>query len=178
MSNLYLKDLIGMTSDGTLTARIGSIGQVQENKNGKKYRKVEFVFPATGKTHEEGVFEFNFTGPRASLAGLKVGDMIETKLDGDWPVFKILSSDAENTVQPSQTNSGQVKSERAATNGIKEQEEKSIAICLQGFMQAYISNTYKAGLNDSHEQIIVDSVSFAAKAREACLNKAKSIYNS
>lgn len=141
----YLKEIIGNIPSGILTAEVREIGSPEANKNGKLFRKVKFLFPATGKLHEEGVFEFNFTPPRGNLAGLKIGDAVEMKLENGWPIFKILTASSEQQfTQPSQSSYEQVKSERAATGIIErsdsKREEKDIQICLQGFMQAFISS--------------------------------------
>lgn len=168
-----------MTPDGILTAKIGSIGQPQANKNGKLFRKVEFQFPSTGKTMEEGIFEFNFTPPRGNLANLKVGDTIETKLDDKgWPVFKIITS-GEGPSTASQSNFNQVKSERVAsqaiTKGNAEQEEKSIAISLQGFMQQILP-VLRQKTAAPDEMVVKEALDLAVLAREACLKKAKEIH--
>lgn len=135
MSTVYLKDIVGMTPDGILSARIASIGPVELNKNQKQYRKVKFLFPSTGKTHEEGVFEFNFKG---SLSGANVGDTVEITLDNGWPAYRLLKADAENPTPARQTNYAQVKSERVATDALNEAEKKrereQVGKCIFGYM--------------------------------------------
>jgi antitoxin (DNA-binding transcriptional repressor) of toxin-antitoxin stability system/predicted RNase H-like HicB family nuclease len=154
MTKQYLKDIVALAG-GTLTARIEAIGLPEQNKNGKYFRKVNFVFPATGKSMEEGVFEFNF---EKALNGVKIGDTVEITLKDGWPVYRLLSATAETaTVQPSQSSFQQVKSERAATEAINErdekQEQKSIEISLQGIFQALLiqGKTMKEALDMATE---------------------------
>jgi len=139
----YLSDIIAMIPDGILTASVKNIGDIELNKNQKEFRKITFFFPSTGKELVENVFQFNFVAPRGNLVGLKVGDTVEMKnepaKDGKlWPIFKILSRSIETGAQPSQNNGAQVKAEQVATQAIKKDDEKSIAISLQGLFQAFI----------------------------------------
>ncbi len=136
---MYLKDIIGMTPDGILTATVQSIGESEANKNGKMFRKVTFLFPSTGKTITEGVFEFNF---KANLEGLKPGDTVEMKLEKGWPIYKILSRSITEGPQPSQSNTQQVRSEKVATQAVQVNDTEKLAydykLGLAGIVQSMI----------------------------------------
>lgn len=120
---LYLKDLVKMADNGVLTAKVNAIGSIQRNKNDKEFRKITFFFPSTSKEFVEGVFEFNFKEPRGSLVGLKTGDTVEIKLDGDWLAYRIVKSNAESS-DSSQKNTEQVKNERASTQALNGEDAK------------------------------------------------------
>ncbi len=175
-NTLYLKDLIKMTDSGVLTGTVKQIGSIQKNKNDKEFRKVTFFFPSTGKEFVEGIFEFNFNGPRGNLVGMKPGDTVEMKMDGDWVAYKLITT-TETTTNQSQSNGEQVKSERAASDGVCQNEEKQVAIQLNGLFQAYVSSQSHGPLPQSQrEGLIAEALSFAVAAREAINRKAHELY--
>jgi hypothetical protein len=171
----YLKDIVPLIPGGIVTARIMSIGPVQTNRNNKQLRMVQFLFPSTGQTHEESVFEFNFGD---SLAGVKIGDTVEITIKKGWPVFKIISGDAESAPPASQSSFKQVQGERAATKVLVASDDarelKDTQICLQGLMQAWIAGGV---INDdvTLEARADLALKFAVIAREKLLARSKEL---
>ncbi len=176
----YLKDIVKQ-SGGTLHLKIEAIGSVQtkQSSNGSyEVRPVTFSIPATGKQLVENVYETAFS---FDLSGVTAGMHVEAytkvlpKTGKEVVGYRVIKSDAETSSGQTQTSQQQVKGERAASDAMDEQAVKSISICLQGFMQAYVVGPYGANAG-SQEMLLVDAVKFAEKAREALLNKAKLIY--
>lgn len=162
----YLSDLVDEAQDKILTVKIESIGAPEENmRNGKMMRRVSFVFPATGRSHSESLFDTTF---KYDLKGVKVGDTVEVFVkENGYLGYRILNASAEAAIErPSQTPYRQVQNERAATKSLNDQDEKSIAICLQGFMQAFIIQG----------RDIPAALTGAVEARERLVAKAKEIH--
>lgn len=140
---VYLKDIIAQSPDGILTAKVKNIGPIEQNKNGKDLRKIAFFFPSTGKEMTEGVFNFNF-GPKGNLGALKVGDSVEMKLEGGWPIYKIVQT-TEGGTNATQNNTQQVKTERIATEAIEAEEKKWRKIDTSKILYGYLIEGYKLG---------------------------------
>lgn len=77
---------------------------------------------------------------------------------------------------PRQSNTQQTATQREMKGQKEEQEEKSIAISLQGFMQAYVSGTSHVDKHNTEGTLVSEALAFAVKARAACLRKAKELH--
>lgn len=110
----------------------------------------------------------------------------EANKDGRRITFNVWSpvdgAEARQAANPPlQSNTRQTATQREMKEHKEEQEEKSIAISLQGFMQQIIPALIETWADDlgnfEHHKIINEALEIAVKAREACLKKAKEIHH-
>lgn len=146
-------------------------------KDGGAYQAGELTLKtrATGAISKEKIFNEAFYN--GFVKKLTPGCLVRASKDGKYVKWELVPSGEASQAAPVRSNQAQVKSEREYTATNDAQEEKSIAISLQGFMQQILPrliSTNPEGITDN--EAISRSLALAVSAREDCLKKAKEIH--
>jgi hypothetical protein len=133
--------------------------------DGGTYQAGEITVKArsTGQARKEKIF--NVTFYQGFTKRLFTGCLVRAELDGKYVNWTVLPT-GEAALDVPTNNSQQVRSERNLEKSSDAQEEKSIAICLQGFAQAFIIQ----GMS------LEDAMANAVKARRMLMLKAVEIH--
>lgn len=147
-------------------------GTLQE----EKYHNYTLLIPATGKETVERIYKWD----HEKLGNLIQGTTLRASLNAKGYVAWTRAPTGESVLSDPNTNYQSVKNERAYSQAEDErkfeQEEKSIAISLQGFAQAFVIGQSTLNAHGEGADVLVDrSIAFAVKAREALLKKAHDI---
>jgi hypothetical protein len=128
---------------------------------------------STGAISKEKIFNEAFY--QGFTKRLTPGCLIRAQLSPKNPKnidWEILPTGDAGLDVPQMSNGKQVKIEREYSHSNDEQAEKSIAISLQGLVQAYVSR----GGELTGEALLREALSFAANARDAINKKAHEIH--
>ncbi len=169
----YLNEILaeqGSPIDFTFVARSELL--TKKKKDGGTYQAYEYTFLNGGTVHKENIF------PKTHdlvLTKAVKDDVCRASLNGQWVNWEILPRGEAVLSMPNPSNYQAAKSEKAVASVDREQKEKSIAICLQGFAQAYITGRAKTFHTENDDQLLASALTFAVKARTALLAKAADI---
>ncbi len=183
----YLKDKV-LTNIPAVVRIVKRVGQYPETDYNTKQEtgrmQTLYNFDLDGTTYRHYAKERE----EEVLCLFKAGELVQvvrqeqTKADGKriqflvWTPTEGTEARAAATPQP-QSNTRQTATQREMKENKENQEEKSIAICLQGFMQAYIAGTDFGTGNINSSGAVEQSLAYAVQAREALLKKAKEIHS-
>jgi hypothetical protein len=157
----------------------GHVGpQTKQKRAGGTYDVYSFDLETTSNS-ERNLYDIS---PKSvEIGGLldaEKGDTVQAFPNGEWVNWKLIPRQSEPTdyVPPSSGSKEQVTSANTLKDVNQSQEEKSIAISLQGYAQSYSTGILASNLEISDEDLKNGAIDFAADMRERTLKKAREIY--
>lgn len=162
---------------GTTIMLLERLGQV-DGKFGPQYK-----YKLSNLANQKHYDHYASANEEASLSSFAQGETLMVyKRQGNKPGMTYLEwvpldgAEARLAANPPvRTNTSQSKADKDYEERQKEQEEKSIAISLQGFMQQIIP-VLRQKSSAPDEMLIDEALALAVRAREACLRQAKLIH--